>query len=242
MAPYQVKCPGGGEKTQCRTNTGIGGYDEPGRSQFFCQAIGMDRTGPAKCNDGGDPGVPSFLGNVGLCGPRHGLVNQVMNAPYGLYEWQPQGFCDTFLNPLPGSLFIKRYLSAKKIILIQISQQEVRIGNPGILTPPAVTDGSRLRPGTLGAHLEGPHLAYLGDASAPGPDLHEVHHRHLNGQTAPLHKPLDTAHLKCGDNARHPLLDQAGLCSGSPHVKTEHLRDIKKLPVILPRDDRCRGS
>ncbi len=193
----------------------------------------MDRARAAECSDGHDLRVAALFGDMSLRGRRHCFIYKVMDAPDRLDEGNAERLCNLFLDAAASGLLVELHRTAEEIVFIEIPQQKVGIGYARPCPPPAVADRPGVSTGALGAHLECAELAHLRYRAASRPDLHEVDDRDLDGEPAPLHEPLDAAHLEGRDDARDALLDKTRFCRGPAHVEAEHLRDIEVLAVIL---------
>ena len=142
MAPNQVERPWGRKKSQGRSYACVGWNNQSPGAKLFGQTISMYRTGAPEGDDRYQAGIASFLRNVGLGRPRHGLVDQIVNAPYRIHKGYLQGACNLFLDAFSGRLFIQRHLPAQKIVLVQVSQQQVRVRNRGFRAAPVIADGA----------------------------------------------------------------------------------------------------
>src|SRR5208337_4777429 len=107
---------------------------------------------------GDDPRVPPLLRDVRLRCPGHGLVDEIVDAPDGLDIGDAQGTGDALLHPAPCRLPVEGHLTPEEVVLVEIAEEQVRIGHAGIGPSPAVAEWSRVGPRALRSYLEGAHL------------------------------------------------------------------------------------
>ncbi len=238
VAPEEIECPGGGEEAKGRTDARIRRDKQARGAQLPGETVRVNRACPAKGGDGDDLRVPPFFRDVRFCGPRHGLVNEIMDAPDGLLVGYPEGLGNPLLNPTSGRFPVEPHLSPEEVVLVEIPQKQVGVGNARVDPSPGVAEGSGVRARALRAHLERAHPAYPCDAAATRANLHQVDDRHLDGEPAPFHESLDAAYLEGRHDAGDPLLDQTRFGRRSAHVKAEHFGDIEVFAIVLTCYDR----
>ena len=81
-------------------------------------------------------------------------VDDPVNAARGLGHAHVHGSSDFFVQDLQRSLFIEPHLSAEKALFIEISQNQVGIGNRHLRASEPVTDRTRHGPCALRSDLE----------------------------------------------------------------------------------------
>ena len=233
VAAGQIKGYRGRKKPKRGANAGQRWHQYAGRTDLFCQTIGVHRSGAAEGRNRNDIRITALFGNMGFGGCCHGFVDQVMNTKRSCGYPGFKGFGHFFFDGLFGQGFIQQHATTQKIVRIQISQHQVGIGHRWVLTAAGITGRSGISTGTFRSHLQQAHFAHVGNAAAAGADFHQIYHRYLNGQTAAFFKPLNATDLKCRHQSCLSFLNQTGFGGGAAHIKTKHVLDLKHFAVML---------
>ena len=126
--------------------------------------------------------------------------------------------------------------AARKRIGIEMADDQVGIRDGRLVTAALITSGPGLRSGAAGTDLEQVQAVETRDASAPRPDLDQLHGGDIDRHSAARGKPpLATGFELVGDQ-RRIVLDDAELRGGSPHVEGQHIRHARALGEIGGRD------
>ena len=104
---------------------------------------------------------------------------------------------------------------AEQRIRIQPAEEEIGVGDRGLLAPAAVGDGAGLGARALRSHVKNARARHASDRAAAGADGVDVDHGHAHGQTV--------AHLLVGAHRGRPAHDHADVEAGAAHVARDHV-------------------
>ena len=105
----------------------------------------MNRPRSAEGRNRDDLGIAALFRNVRLGGGSHGFIDKVVNSPDGLDKGNAQRLGDLFHHPSSCRLFVELHFAAEKVILIEVSEQKIRIGHAGVLAASGIADRARIR-------------------------------------------------------------------------------------------------
>ena len=80
-------------------------------------------------------------------------------------------------NTFTGGFPVKMKIASQEVVRVEAPEDEVGIGNGGLLAAFAIADGARVRPRALRPDSQNPAGIDPGDAAAPGADFDEIDHR-----------------------------------------------------------------
>ena len=183
--------------------------------------IGVHRRGAA----GGEQGIVArllaVLGEVDAGRTGHVLVDDVVDAPGGALGVDTERIGEASHCRL-GGREVDLHLATEEEVGIEISQQQVGVGDGGIGAAAAVAGGAGLRAGTLRADLHQAEFVAVGDRAAAGPDFDQLDGRDLDRQAATLHEALLARRLEAVCDQRLAAVDETELRRRTAHVEGEH--------------------
>ena len=104
-----------------------------------------------------------------------------MDAPRGARRAHAQRLGDPGLDGLFGSGAIEGQASTEKEPRIEVSQEQVSIGNRRFCPTAAIARRTRIRPGAVWPDFQQPEAVDARDRPAAGANLDQVDHGHLDG-------------------------------------------------------------
>ena len=114
--------------------------------------------------------IAPALGDVDARGPRHVLVHDVVNAPRDLGGRQPE-LCREPLDGGARRFHVHPDLPARKVLGVQIAEQEIRVGHGGLRAAEAIRGRPWMRARAARPHLEEADLVDVRDAASARADL-----------------------------------------------------------------------
>ena len=130
--------------------------------------------------------------------------------------------------------------AAEKVVRVQESETEVRVGDRGRVAAEAVARRSRLRSGTCRPDPEESQLVHRGDAAAPGADFDHLQHRSADGQSAAADEAVGVSDLELAGPAGLASLDDADLGRRASHVEGDEV-PVPRQPAQVRRRHGAAG-
>ena len=200
--------------------------------QFLGNLAGVEGAGSAEGHQTEFPHVIALLHRDAADGAHHVGVDHGDDAVGRLLEVQIGFIADLVLDGLLGQLDIHIHTAAQDLLLIQLAQDDVGVGDTGILTAPHVAGGAGGGACALGAHFQGAALIDFGNGTAAGADRDNVDHGDAGGIS--LHLPL-VGYLGS------EILNEGDVRAGAAHVKGD---DFVRAALTADKgggDDAGRG-
>ena len=148
--------------------------------------IGVDGASAAE----GDQTIASLittaLNQVDAGGIGHILIDDMVHAPGGACQIDPERLGHMLTNGFLGPGPIQPHLAAEEVIRIEIAQDEIGIGHRWFAAAESVAGRSRIGTGAIRSHLQQTKLVNARDATAASADLDHLDDRHLHRQAAAL--------------------------------------------------------
>ena len=219
----KIECQGGDQEPQSRGDPGGWGEDQRGAAGQFRNAVSVHRPRPSEGGQRERPGTLAPLHDMHAGGVGHVLIHQLVDAPCRLGHRQPHRSGDPGLDGPAGRFGVEFHAAAQEVVRIEVSEDQVGIGDGRLGPAQAVADRARVRPGRLRSDLEQPELVDPGYRTSPRPDLDHLDHRHLHRQTRALPEPVPPVDLEVVSDRRTPVRNDAQLGGGAPHVEGEQV-------------------
>ena len=207
-------------------------HQQGGDAEVQRQPAGVHGTGAAEGHQGELPDVVTALGRHRLDGLFHLDVDDLEDAVRGLVKAQPQGLGNPLLHHRLRLLLVEGEAPAEKVVGVQHPQDDVGIGDGGVLAAVVVADGAGVGAGAVGSHLERPHRIDARNGAAARAHGVDVEHGQADG-------PLADAAL--GGDHRAALVDQRHVATGAAHVEGDDVVDADLAADAQRRDDAPRG-
>src|SRR6185295_1152302 len=99
-------------------------------------------------------------------------------------------------DDVAGGLDVERHAAAVEEAGVEVAEDDVRVGERGLLTAPAIAGGPGIGPRAPRPHPDQPARIHLGDAAAPCADLDHVDEWPAHRQSAARLELVDARHLE----------------------------------------------
>ncbi len=183
----------------------------------------MHRPRAAEGEDRQPPRIAAALQGVHPRRAGHHLVDDLVDAPGGLLDAQPERLGHVAADGLPRRLDVERHRPAEEEAGIEVAEDEIGIGDGRPLAAAAVAG----RPG-IGARGVGPDLEQTegvdaGDRAAAGADLDHLDHGQVDRQPGALLEAVAAVDLEAVRQQRLAAGDHRELGGGAPHIEGEQI-------------------
>ena len=204
----------GHDQPDRRIDAGIERHDHAGHAELARDAAGMHRPGAAEGEQHEIAQVVPAHGGDRLDRLLHLHVDDADDAFGRSRHAHAKRARDLVLDRRARRGDVEPHPAAQEIVLAQVAEHEVAVGDGRHLAAAAVAGRPRHRAGAFRADLEHAEAVDAGDGAAAGADGVDVHHRHREVAA------LDLA--AAGDRGL-AVLDQRHVAGGAAHVEGDEV-------------------
>ena len=195
----------------------------------------------AECDQAVAAKVDPLFRRMGTGRRRHVLVDHVVDAPGDPLDRHLQARGEPFRDRVSGVAGCKRHVAAEEILGIEITEQQVRVGNRGLFAAEAIAGRPRRRAGGPRPDVQKAEIVDLGDAAATGADLQQLDRQDLQRQAAAALEAVHVANLELVGDRGLAVFDHRYLRRGAAHVEGDGVGDVERGAGEIGRRDGARG-
>ncbi len=133
----------------------------------------MDGARSPEAHNGVFAWIAGLLKHVDLGRRSHILVDETMDAIRRL-DHAPTKHVGNWSDGSPRRVWVEPHFSAKKVIGIEETQDQISVGNGGLLATKIVGGRPRIGSCALGTYLQQPQRVNPGNTPAAGPDFQHI--------------------------------------------------------------------
>lgn len=213
--------------------------DDGPHADLLRDVIGVQRSAAARAQQHEIAGVAAAFGQVHPRRARHVLGHDVVDAPgnvHGFPVQLPGEGPDGHVRPVP----VDAQRAAGEIVGVEVSQQQVGVGDRGRLATQRIAGRARLGARAQGADLEQLQFVLMRDAAPAGADLDQVNRGDADGQAAAFGETFAPRRFETVGDGRRAAFHQGQLGGGAAHVEGQQVR-LLVADAVVGGGDRPAG-
>ena len=207
------------DEANCGEHAGIERHDHSAHAEIARNAPGVERAGAAKGEQHEIAQVVPTHGGDRLDRLLHFHVDNADDSLRDFSGGEPEGACDLALERRARLPRIEPQLAAEEIMLAQIAQHEIAVGDGRHLAAAAIARRARHCARALWADLQQSETIDAGDGAAAG--AHGIDVQHGHGEIAAFD-------LAAARNERLAVLDQRHVAGRAAHVEGDGVLPLQR--------------